>query len=76
MPRASAVPSGPVPFGDLLASLNQPNATNAGIHLNEFVPGIAPERKALGLTTRALELLQKMAASEPSKEAAADGTVV
>ena len=71
---ASAVPSGPVPFSDLLASLNQPNATNAGIHLNEFVPGIAPERKALGLTTRALEQLQKMAMTEDAKDVS--GTVV
>lgn len=69
---AMAVPSAPVPFSDMLASLNQPNATNAGIHLNEFVPTIAVERKALGLTTKMLESLLQMA----SDGGAAAGTVV
>jgi hypothetical protein len=46
-----------VPASAVLASLKDANAGNAGVHVNEFVPGLAPQFKALGLTTAGISAL-------------------
>ena len=72
---AGSPPTGPpaqaVPAADILASLKAPGAINAGIHINEFVPGLASEYKVLGLSTEAMERLFGAAgkgAEEATKE--------
>lgn len=48
-------PACAVPGVDVLESLTAPGARNAGIHINEFVPGMNEDYKALGLTTEAVK---------------------
>lgn len=60
-----------VPAASVLASLQSAGCTNAGVHVNEFVPGIAPSYKALGLSTEALVEIFKLAGA-----GAEGGTVV
>jgi len=43
-----------VPAASVLTSLQTPGQGNAGVHINEFVPGLALGYKALGLSTAGL----------------------
>ena len=46
-----------VPGSSILQSLHASASANAGVHVNEFVPGLAAGHKVLGLTTAALDRL-------------------
>lgn len=55
-----------VPAAAVLTSLQTPGNNNAGVHINEFAPGIAPEYKALGISTAAFaRLVQLGGVAEP-----------
>jgi len=53
------VPSGPLPASFLVGALTGSCAVNAGIHVNEFVPGMKEGYKLVGLKTADLAALVK-----------------
>ena len=53
-----------MPFAAVLHCLNASAGGNAGVHVNEFVPGIASHYKALSLGTSALATLSAEAKNE------------
>jgi len=61
------VPSGPLPASYLIGALTGPVSNNAGIHINEFVPGMSEDYKMVGLKTAELEMIMR---------AGAEGSVV
>lgn len=66
-------PSCAVPGSDILESLTAPGARNAGIHINEFVPGVSEEYKALGVTT---EAIKRIFGATGAQKKAQDGVTV
>jgi len=54
------VPSSPLPASYLMSALS-PSSGNAGIHINEFVMGMADENKLVGLRTAEIETLTQAA---------------
>jgi hypothetical protein len=61
--NGKSVPAGAVPAASVLGSLRQ-SQSNAGIHINEFVPGMDVRFKAVGLKTDSLARLMKAWAGE------------
>ena len=62
-----------MPAKAILESLKASAAVNKGIHINEFVPGIAPAYKAVGLKTGALARIFEVAAAAAAMPAGSVG---
>ena len=63
-PGKRQLPATAVPAVSVLKSLKQPENDNAGVHINEFVPGMNIEYKALGLRVESLVELFKRAGTD------------
>lgn len=67
------LPATAVPADAVLQCLHQTKGTNAGVHINAFVPGIASDYKASGLSTAALDALFAVVAKEGKAGAGGGG---